>query len=60
LSWPTNVAGFDYSGYTLQSTTNLFSPAAWVTNAPAPAVIAGQNTVTISISAAQQFYRLIR
>jgi len=60
LSWPTDVAGFDYTGYTLQSTTNLFSPAAWVTNAPAPVVIAGKNTVTNSITAAQQFYRLIR
>src|SRR5205823_5322897 len=30
LTWPTNVAGFDYTGYTLQSTTNLLSPAIWV------------------------------
>jgi len=60
LTWPTNVAGFDYTGYTLQSTTNLVSPAVWSTNSPAPVVIAGQNTVTNSITAAQQFYRLIR
>jgi uncharacterized repeat protein (TIGR03803 family) len=60
LSWPTNAAGFDYTGYTRQSTTNLLSPAAWVTNSPAPVVIAGQNTVTNSITGAQQFYRLIR
>src|SRR5207244_8206631 len=26
LSWPTNLAGLDYTGYTLQSTTNLLSP----------------------------------
>jgi uncharacterized repeat protein (TIGR03803 family) len=60
LSWPTNVAGFDYTGYVLQSTTNPVSASAWSTNSPAPAVIAGQNTVTNSIIAAQQFYRLIR
>src|SRR6266699_792366 len=29
LTWPTNVAGFDYTGFTLQSTTNLVSPAVW-------------------------------
>jgi hypothetical protein len=53
LTWPTNAVGF-----TLQSTTNLHSPAAWVTNSPAPVVINGQNTVTNPISGAQQFYRL--
>ncbi len=60
LSWPTNVAGFDYTGYTLQSTTNLGSPSVWSANSPAPVVVNGQNTVTNSITAAQQFYRLIR
>jgi len=51
------VAGFDYTGYTLQSTTNLVSPV-WSTNSAAPVVIAGQNTVTNSITGPQQFYRL--
>ena len=60
LSWPTNVAGFDYTGYTLQSTTNLVSPAFWSTNSPAPVVIAGQNTVTNPITGAQKFYRLVQ
>jgi uncharacterized repeat protein (TIGR03803 family) len=60
LSWPTNVAGFDYTGYTLQSATNLGSPATWSTNSPAPVVIAGQNTVTNPITGAQQFYRLVQ
>src|SRR5881394_3193294 len=60
LSWPTNVAGFDYTGYTLQSATNLVSPAVWSTNSPAPVVIAGQNTVTNPISGAQKFYRLVQ
>ena len=54
LTWPTNAVGF-----TLQSTTNLFSPAAWVSNSPAPVVIADQNTVTSPITGAQRFYRLI-
>ena len=55
LTWPTNAFGF-----TLQSTTNLGSPSAWITNSPAPVVISGQNTVTNAISGPQQFYRLVR
>jgi uncharacterized repeat protein (TIGR03803 family) len=57
-TWPTNFAGFDYTGYTLQSTTNLASPATWTTNLPPPVVLNGQNTVTNPISGTQQFYRL--
>jgi len=53
LTWSTNAVGF-----TLQSTTNLDSPADWRTNSPAPFVSKGQNTVTNPISGAQQFYRL--
>ncbi len=60
LKWPTNVAGFDYTGYTLQSTTNLGSPAVWSTNSHAPVVIAGQNNVTNPITGPQQFYRLVQ
>jgi len=60
LTWPTNVAGFDYAGYTLQSAANLVSRAVWITNSPAPVVINGQHTVTNPISGAQQFYRLIQ
>jgi uncharacterized repeat protein (TIGR03803 family) len=52
LTWPTNATGF-----TLQSATNLISPA-WTTNLPAPAVINGTNTVTALISGTQQFFRL--
>ena len=58
FTWPTNVAGFDYTGYTLQSTTNLVSPAVWTTVSPGPVVIDGQNAVTNLISGTQQFYRL--
>ena len=55
LTWPTNTAGF-----TLQSTTNLVSPANWITNSPTPVVVNGQNTVTNLVSATMQFYRLSR
>jgi uncharacterized repeat protein (TIGR03803 family) len=59
LTWPTNYAGFDYTGYTLESTTNLVSPV-WATNSPAPVVVNGQNVETNTISGTQQFYRLIQ
>ena len=58
LTWPTNVAEFDYTGFTLQSTTNLVSPALWAPVSPAPVVTNGQNVVTNLISGTQQFYRL--
>ena len=57
LTWPTNVAGFDYTGYTLQSTTNLASPS-WSAVSPSPVIVNGQETVTNPISATQMFYRL--
>jgi uncharacterized repeat protein (TIGR03803 family) len=57
LSWPTDYIGFDYSGYTLQATTNLVSPV-WTTNLPAPIAVNGQNTVTNPTSGSQQFFRL--
>ena len=60
LSWPTNVAGFDYTRYQLQAATNLDPSVVWSTNSPAPFVSNGQNTVTNLISGAQQFYRLIQ
>jgi uncharacterized repeat protein (TIGR03803 family) len=58
LTWPTNYAGFDYTGFTLQSTRSLVSPAVWTTVATGPVVIDGQNAVTNQISGTQQFYRL--
>ena len=58
LTWPSAVAGFSYSGYSLQSTTNLGSSAVWATNSPAPVVVNGQNVVTNSITGSQQFFRL--
>jgi uncharacterized repeat protein (TIGR03803 family) len=53
LTWPTGVTGF-----TLQSITNLVSPAAWSAVSPAPVVVNGQFTVTNSVSETQMFYRL--
>jgi len=53
LTWPTN-----YIGFTLQSTTNLVSPAVWSTNSPPPLVFDGQNVVFNAISGPQMFFRL--
>jgi uncharacterized repeat protein (TIGR03803 family) len=58
LTWPTNVDGFDYIGYILQSTTNLVSPTVWSANSPTPVVADGQKTVTTPMSGARKFYRL--
>jgi uncharacterized repeat protein (TIGR03803 family) len=58
LSWPTNYVGFDYSGYILQSTTNLGSSAVWTTNLPSPVVINGQYTLTNPITGTWRLYRL--
>ena len=58
LSWPTNLAGFDYSGYTLQSTPNLGSSATWSTNFLPRVAANGRLTVTNPISGTQQFFRL--
>ena len=60
LSWPTNVAGFDYNGYTLQCATNLVSPTVWTTNSTAPVAVNGQNTVTTPMAGTRKFYRLSR
>ena len=57
VTWPTNVTGFDYTGFTLQSTTNLASPF-WGTNALAPTIVNGQNTVTNPASEPQRFFQL--
>ena len=57
VTWPSGVAGYSYSGYTLQSTTNLDSPVVWTTNSP-PVVVNGQNTVTNPISGKEMFFRL--
>ncbi len=60
LTWPAHVAGFDYTGFRLQSTTNLVPPLAWSTNSPAPLVVNGWNTITNPMTGPQQFYRLVQ
>ena len=59
LTWLTGIAGFDYSAYALQSTTNLNSPT-WTRVSTIPVVVNGQNTVTNGILQQQQFFRLGR
>jgi len=58
VMWPSGVAGFSYSGYTLQSTTNLASSALWSAVFNTPVVVNGQNSVTNPVSGPSQFYRL--
>jgi uncharacterized repeat protein (TIGR03803 family) len=53
LSWPANFPGF-----TLQSTTNIDSPATWTPVSTTPVVVNGQDTVTNAICGTQQFYSL--
>ena len=60
LTWPMNNAGYDSTGFTLQSTTNLIPPVVWTTNSPAPVVVGGLNTVSDAITGVQRFYRLVQ
>jgi uncharacterized repeat protein (TIGR03803 family) len=58
LTWPTDNAGFDYTGYTLGSAINPVPPVVWTTNSATPSVVNRQITVTNLISGTQQFFRL--
>jgi uncharacterized repeat protein (TIGR03803 family) len=58
VSWPSDMAGFSYSGYTLQSSTNLAPSANWSDVLIAPVVTNTNNVVTDFISGPQMFYRL--
>jgi uncharacterized repeat protein (TIGR03803 family) len=60
LTWPTNLYGFDYSGFTLQSSTSPAATSLWSNVSPGAVVVNGQFTVTNPISGTQQFYRLIQ
>lgn len=53
LTWPTSSTGL-----TLQTIPALGSSVGWKTVSPGPVVIGGQNIVTITVSGAQQFFRL--
>jgi uncharacterized repeat protein (TIGR03803 family) len=60
LTWPTNLDGFDYSGFRLQSGTTPASTALWTNLSPGAVIVNGKNTVTNPISNTQQFYRLMQ
>jgi hypothetical protein len=55
LTWSTN-----YSGFTLQSATNISAPNSWSSVLPAPVVVNGQQTVTNGATSPRKFYRLIQ
>lgn len=55
LSWPMN-----FNWYALQSTTNLDSSDGWTDMDPQPSPVDGEYALTNSMSATQQFFRLIQ
>ena len=55
LTWPTN-----YTGFTLQSTTNLVPASVWAAVSPTPVIVNGLNTVTNAVTGSRKFYRLIQ
>lgn len=57
LAWPMSYAGFDYTAYSIHSSTNLASRV-WMTNLPAPVLVNGRYTVTNPILGTQQFFKL--
>lgn len=54
VTWPSS-----FTGYTLQTTTNLGSPS-WSAVVPSPSVVGGLFTVTNTASGAVRFYRLFQ
>jgi len=55
LTWPSALAGFSYSGCTLQCAPNLGSTAVWCAVSCTNAVVNGQNIVTNPITGSQCF-----
>ncbi len=55
LTWPVYPAGF-----ALESTPNLNPPVTWTVVNTTPAIVNNQNSVTISASPGDQFFRLAR
>jgi hypothetical protein len=53
VGWSTS-----YSGFTLQSTTNLSPPVVWGTVSPAPSIVGTFYAVTNPIAGSKKFYRL--
>jgi hypothetical protein len=58
LTWPTDVSGFSFSTFSLESASNLGQQPAWTKVSSVPVVIGGQNVVIQPISSALQFFRL--
>lgn len=59
VSWPVAYAGFDYSKFRLEYSTNLALPA-WSAISQGPTFVVGMNTVTNPITAYPLFFRLIQ
>jgi hypothetical protein len=55
LSWPTS-----FSGFSLESTTNLSSSLNWSQVPGTPTIVSGDYTVSASLSSTNTFYRLKR
>jgi probable HAF family extracellular repeat protein len=53
LSWPTNAPGF-----TLQTATNLVSPAYWADSPATPGIVGADFTITNAASGSSRSYRL--
>lgn len=58
LTWPAKLDGFDFTGFTLQSTTSLDEPESWSNVSATPFVNNGVVTVTVPFAPAHQFFRL--
>jgi len=58
VSWPSGVAGFSYSGYGLESATNLVPVSGWSAVSTTPVLLNTNYVVTNTISGHQIFYRL--
>jgi hypothetical protein len=55
VTWPTN-----FSGFTLQSVSNLVPSVTWSNVSPSPSIVNGQYTVTNALTGARSFYRLMK
>jgi hypothetical protein len=55
LTWPSS-----YSGFTLQSASNLVPVISWATNSPSPVIVNGLYTVTNASTSGKKFYRLVK
>jgi hypothetical protein len=53
VTWPTN-----FSGFTLECTTNLAVPNFWTTVSTSPVVVNGQYAITNTLTIGNKFYRL--